>query len=249
MVSPRLRRQLRRREPQPTDDEDTEDDEDPDQVEEPDSSIEDLVQPADPGQFDRTFRAGDANLNIEGEFDPVAGQRQVIPRVAYVLSYQLVYNPDRERWEPDTGNGTSGTVNSVTVLEKGPSEFIGPVGQPSAISFNADPVDQLDAADLPNNRLVAPADGTYRVALQLSPPASSPPIDVSITLDVNGTTKAKAVTRSGDTSDPSDSTNLSRPLELSNGDTVQVVVSFSASVNVRIGPGADQNYLTMTRLS
>lgn len=66
----------------------------------PDSSLQDLTQPADPTTFDQTFEDGDAALNISGRFDPVAGSKQVIPRIAYVLNFNLVWNPDRQRWEP-----------------------------------------------------------------------------------------------------------------------------------------------------
>jgi len=78
----------------------------------PSTSIQDLINPADAQQFDQTFSDADANLNIEGAFDPVAGPKQVIPRVAYVLNFNLLYNEQQERWEPqrsgDTGNSGSG---------------------------------------------------------------------------------------------------------------------------------------------
>lgn len=64
------------------------------------TSIADLTTEADPNRFDQTFTSDAASLNIEGEFDPVAGTKQVIPRVAYVISYQFVYNEERGRWEP-----------------------------------------------------------------------------------------------------------------------------------------------------
>ena len=80
------------------------------------TSLEDLTTVADPSQFDRTFLADDANLTIQGAFDPVAGSRQVIPRVAYVIDYNLIWDPDAERWEPDEGNDDGG---GVTVLDSG----------------------------------------------------------------------------------------------------------------------------------
>jgi len=92
----------------------------------PPSSIQDLVNPADAQQFDQTFSDADANLNIEGAFDPVAGPKQVIPRVAYVLNFNLLYNEQQERWEPqrssDTGNSNGGIVSvaasrTVTVAD------------------------------------------------------------------------------------------------------------------------------------
>jgi len=72
----------------------------------PPTSIEDLTQETDPSRFDRTFLSSAADLTIEGDFDPVAGPKQVLPRMAYVLSLNYNYNADRDRWEPDEGNGT-----------------------------------------------------------------------------------------------------------------------------------------------
>lgn len=84
----------------------TEDSDDDEEAE--DTSVSDLTTEADPATFDQTFTDDDAALRIQGEFEPVAGPKQVIPRVAYVLNYNLVYNEARERWEPqkkvsDTG--------------------------------------------------------------------------------------------------------------------------------------------------
>jgi len=103
--------------------------------EEADTSVSDLTTEADPATFDQTFTDADADLRIEGEFEPVAGPKQVIPRVAYVLNYNLVYNEARDRWEPqkkvsNTGGGglseyelvdtvdetiSSGSVDRVTI--------------------------------------------------------------------------------------------------------------------------------------
>jgi len=76
------------------------DEEPADDDEEADTSVSDLTTEADPATFDRTFTDTDADLSIEGEFEPVAGPKQVIPRVAYVLNYNLLYNENRDRWEP-----------------------------------------------------------------------------------------------------------------------------------------------------
>ena len=77
------------------------------------TSIDDLTQEADPQQFDQTFLDEDTNLTIQGGFDPVAGTKQVIPRIAYTINYNFVWNPDRERWEPDEGNDGGGPVSLV----------------------------------------------------------------------------------------------------------------------------------------
>jgi len=76
--------------------------------EDPDTSVADLTSEADPSEFDRTFSADGAPLTIAGDFDPTAGSKQVIPRIAYTINYNFVWNPDRGRWEPDTGNSDAG---------------------------------------------------------------------------------------------------------------------------------------------
>lgn len=81
------------------------------EAEKPPTSIKDLTAEADPRSFDRSFTSDTANLTIQGDFDPVAGTKQVIPRVAYTLNFNFVYNPERDRWEPDEGN--DGTLRSI----------------------------------------------------------------------------------------------------------------------------------------
>jgi len=57
----------------------------------------------EPSRFDRTFLSSAADLTIQGDFDPAPGAKQVLPRLAYTINYNYVYNPDRGRWEPDEG--------------------------------------------------------------------------------------------------------------------------------------------------
>jgi len=84
--------------------------------EEADTSVSDLTTEADPATFDQTFTDDDAALRIEGEFEPVAGPKQVIPRVAYVLNYNLVYNEARDRWEPQKKVSNAGTQAGVEII-------------------------------------------------------------------------------------------------------------------------------------
>lgn len=109
--------------------EETESPDEPDPTGE--TSIEDLTSEADVEAFDRTFTAGDANLTLQGAFDPVAGQKQVLPRVAYTINYNFIWNPDKGRWEPDTGNPGRGfevlDSGRVTVGSNGFTQFTIPV--------------------------------------------------------------------------------------------------------------------------
>jgi hypothetical protein len=96
-----------------TDDAEEDDEEDLEDDDPGPTSVDDLTQEADPGTFDRTFTDDSSPLSIAGNFDPTAGPKQAIPRVAFVLNFNLVYNPERNRWEPDTGNGNGGAFEVV----------------------------------------------------------------------------------------------------------------------------------------
>jgi hypothetical protein len=249
MVDPRLRRRLRRREEQSEESEDSEEPDETDQDNQPDSSIEDLVQPADPSQFDRTFLAGDADLNIEGPYDPVAGQRQVIPRVAYVLSYQLVYNEERERWEPETGNANRGTGNQATVLTDVPNQTYPGQFRDTVVNFQKVGLDQLDAADLSGNRVQVQATGTYRLSAQLSLLHNTTPGDVQLIITKNGTrvaTNRRTVVTGGD---QIETLTLSRPVELDAGDSIRLVVEPLEPNSAESVGAQDEHFMAVTRLS
>jgi hypothetical protein len=64
------------------------------------TSLDEFAIQSDPERFDRTFRSTGADLDIEGRFDPAPGVKQVLPRLAYTINFQMVWNEDRERWEP-----------------------------------------------------------------------------------------------------------------------------------------------------
>jgi len=130
-MSRELRTRARTRiQPESDDESDESDDDDDTPAQLPPSSIQDLVNPADAEQFDQTFSDADANLNIEGAFDPVAGDKQVLPRVAYVLNFNLLYNEQQERWEPqrsgDTGNSIGG-FGASTALSPSFGSFFTPL--------------------------------------------------------------------------------------------------------------------------
>lgn len=82
-----------------TDREDLQDD--PDLEEDLPPSPEDIqVSAADVGTFDETYLAESQNFGIKGEFAPAPYPLQVLPRVAYTINYNFVWDDDRERWVP-----------------------------------------------------------------------------------------------------------------------------------------------------
>lgn len=115
------------------------------------TSVDDLTAEADPETFDQTFQDGDANLRIEGEFEPTAGSKQVIPRIAYVLNYNLVYNEERDRWEGQKKAGTeadqaravlpSGLLPSQILVQEVPAPVFsrGPPTDPTSTETVPDP--------------------------------------------------------------------------------------------------------------
>jgi hypothetical protein len=123
----------------------------------PSTSLADLTTEADPQQFDQTFTAGDADLTIQGRFDPVAGSRQVIPRVAYVLNYNLVYNESRDRWEPkkkDRFQVRAFRTNTQTIA----------ANSSEAITFQATSGRDSDRVSTPTSGIQVPRDGQYVIA-------------------------------------------------------------------------------------
>lgn len=145
-------------EPDDTDEDDDGDDGPADGT--PPTSLADLTTEADPQQFDRTFTAGGAPLRIQGAFDPVAGNKQVIPRVAYVLNYNLVYNESRDRWEPQKKG--SGGAGQPAVAKSSPSTAQ-TIGSNSSIQVRLDAAlaDDRGAVNTASNEIQVSEAGGY----------------------------------------------------------------------------------------
>jgi len=146
--------------------EDADDEEEGDEEEESPSaeeiaqtSLSDLTTEADPEEFGQTFTSGDANLNIQGAFNPVAGDLQAIPRVAYVINLNFVYNEERGRWEPKKKG------RLIDDFEDGDlAEYIGETGQFDVVedpegAFNGDFYLTTNVVDTGNFSIFSPEDG------------------------------------------------------------------------------------------
>jgi len=78
------------------------------------STQERLIQEADPESLDRTFRANKQHFRIGGAISsPSPFPLQTLPRLAYVINYNVVYNEDRERWEPQKKSDPRGAFDVV----------------------------------------------------------------------------------------------------------------------------------------
>lgn len=194
-MSRELRTRARARIQPDTDDESDESDDEGTPAQIPSTSIQDLINPADAQQFDQTFSDADANLSIEGAFDPVAGPKQVIPRIAYVLNFNLVYNEAQERWEPDTGNESSGSGSGTTAassLRADQGGFQNIPGDDSRTTVRMDTIaaDELGTVSPQNNSITIESDGVYTVLAHTRFDNDPPPGDYDMRVTSNGLTVA-----------------------------------------------------------
>jgi len=249
-MSRELRTRARARIQPDTDDEsdDADDDESPAQI--PASSIQDLVNPADAQQFDQTFTDADAALDIEGAFDPTAGDKQVIPRIAFVLNFNLVYNEQQERWEPDTGNESSSTDVAVSVLEKTANQSLTPIGSFQQITYQQAGVDTLGGANVGSNQIDINADGVYRLAVHQTFAKHDEAADFDINIEQNGTrvvdTEGQGSERGGNAGE---SFGASKPVALSAGDSITVSIRATKTAAADALGGAPRSFMYVEQLS
>jgi hypothetical protein len=172
-------------EPDDTDEEPDEDDGPGDGP--PPTSLDDLTTEADPQQFDQTFVAGDASLTIQGRFDPVAGARQVIPRVAYVLNYNLVYNGSRDRWEPQKKSNQPAASGTAAVQDAGTNQPV-PAGSLVQVQLDTEDYDDHDGLDLTNDQIIIQDTGLYVVTGAVQLDALDAGTLMQVVIQTDGTT-------------------------------------------------------------
>jgi hypothetical protein len=216
----------------------------------PQSSIQDLVQPADVQTFDQTFTDAGAELDIEGEFEPVAGDKQVIPRIAYVLSYQLVYNPEQERWEPDEGNESGGGAIESTTLEKTTDQSIPTNNTLTRVSFQQTAADSLSASDLSNNALVAPVDGEYRLSYTILSDNFDSGADLDTSVERAGTAVMEHQRTAPQVGSLAALTQAqSRVLVLSAGDSITLQIAATNTTDTTVIGRPKSTHMSLTQLS
>lgn len=112
---------MSRRRPPFTSTTETPDDEegtDEDQAETADTSLDDLVSGADPQSFDSTFNVTRDDIPVAtGSQFPVPRPWQGIPRLAFVVNLNYVWNETAEEWERDTGNRSGGGSRAFDTVE------------------------------------------------------------------------------------------------------------------------------------
>jgi hypothetical protein len=222
----------------------------------PQSSIEDLISPADVSTFDQTFTDESAELDIEGEYEPVAGTKQVIPRIAYVQAYQYVYNPDAERWEPQEGNESGGSgaggVNSASIIVKaGSAQSFPTSGTITAVTFDATEESGVGAPDLSANAIDITESGLYLITAQLALLGFDDGVDVDGGITVNGSRIAQisdVLSNAPNTQNQTVITKV-RPRQLSAGDSIGAELSIEETASLSVNNGASSTYLSAVRLT
>ena len=240
-------RPLRVTETEPPDDPDEEPDDQADEDgQQPPTSLEDLTTEADPQQFDQTFVAGDASLTIQGRFDPVAGARQVIPRVAYVLNYNLVYNPDRDRWEPQKKSRLTDSRTATVYQAAGNDQSLPDNGDRVPVEFTDAAPSSLDGADPGSNQIVAPTDGEYLISIDIRLTQAAGTDDLNAVAQVDGTNVLPASSHT--TSDGPLNLTATGVATATENDPITVGVNQRGGAGVSTLSGRYSVFLQVTRL-
>jgi len=249
-VTRRGRQRFEQTEPDADDSADDVDEDEADAGEpQPSTSLADLTTEADPQQFDQTFTAGDADLTIQGRYDPVAGSRQVIPRVAYVINYNLVYNPDRDRWEPDEGNDGGGGASNSTLVFLATDQSIPDSDTSTPVAFDATQFDELDAADLANNGIEIPTTGTYLLTAAVVYTNIDTGDDLDSVIALSGPNITVHQTIAGKTSTArQEAASMTGVAQASAGETVTVTASSNGGTGATLSGSRSDTYLSVTQL-
>jgi len=215
-----------------------EDDEPDDRT--PPTSLDDLTTEADPQQFDQTFVAGDASLTIQGRFDPVAGARQVIPRVAYVLNYNLVYNESRDRWEPKK-------KGSFQLRAFRTSTQAVPANSTEPLRFQSTSGRDGGRVSTPTTSIQVPRDGQYVVAASIILDDVPDEGSVNSFIDAGGATVAE-----GANADPDGAGNLNAgtvaAVDLAAGDQVSLRILNRTNSKITILGSTQTSTLAVAQL-
>lgn len=153
--------------------------------EEDGTSVDDLTQPADPQQFDQTFTDDDTPLSIAGNFDPTAGPKQAIPRLAFVLNYNLVYNEARERWEPQKKSSSSVGGGARLFQTAVVNQNVQPFGS-ETITLDGTTFEDPNVAQKDGNTIEIQTDGRYLLIAQVTLDGAGDEERYRLSLRVNG---------------------------------------------------------------
>jgi len=174
----------------------------------------------------------------------------VIPRIAFVLNFNLVYNEAQERWEPDTGNESGGGALQSTTLEKTTDQTLPGNNVQQTITFQQTATDSLAGADLSNNQITVPATGEYLLTATIAYLSFDPSADLDARITGNGSPVTIASATAPSTSNASGlSSTMTKVDALSAGDTVGLSAAADRTNNATALGGPDFTHLSVTQLS
>lgn len=242
-IGPRLRRASVGPDPEPVvgplpDDEEEEEEE----PQEPTTSLDELQSEADAQQFDRTFLARSGDFRIEGQFSPAPFPLQVIPRVAYTINYNMVYNEERDRWEPDTGNDSGG--GHVRLFDDGAPTYSG--GQTTQVTFVDAEASAPFEASPGDDAITVPEDGDYILAAGIILGNAVDEQGINVQIRRNGTQLFE-----GGNAEEADGDIAGNPggvVALDEGDSITLTVAVTGANNVTGFGSPHTAYLTAGRL-
>jgi hypothetical protein len=211
------------------------------------TSLDEFAIESDPERFDRTFRSTGADLDIEGRFDPAPGAKQVLPRLAYTINFQMVWNPDRERWEPQKKSDPIGRDEVGTSVAEKTSDQSIPTQSTRQVTWETLTTEQIDGWDLANDRYVVPVDGLYHITASLLFSVPNANNLLSVAVQVNGT---DAFTGSSEATEDLNlgSADTARTISLGEGDVVTVNASTGTTGNGSIPESSTRTFCNITRL-
>lgn len=132
-------------------------------------TAEQITSEADPEHFDRTFLGKQENFVLRGDVtSPAPFPLQVIPRVAYTINYNFVWDDSEEAWVPQNpfsgGGGVAGTESFKVAAN---NQTVGDGGEFIDWSFDDfdDHHDSGNNFNLSTNNYEVPADGIYYFSL------------------------------------------------------------------------------------
>lgn len=208
------------------------------------STQERLIQEADPERFDRTFRATDKNFRIGGAINsPSPFPLQTLPRLAYVINYNVVYNEDRERWEPQKKSSPEGKTVGGSHYFLGSNQTIPGNDTNTLVQIDSVDVDTLEAVELDNNKVQILEDGTYYVESH------------ALLLAFNGSGDFDVIPKKNDerliftqvsmSGDGAPDTGVGRVVEALQGDTISLTVQQDSGSSFNLADGAFASYISI----
>jgi len=213
------------------------------------TSLVDLQAPADPQTFDRTFLAQKENFRIEGNFSPAPFPLQVLPRVAYTINYQMVYNENQDRWEPQkkSEGGGSSFVGTRTAFKA--SNALAD-GQVHDIRLYLAVFAEGITVDTTANEIIVEEDGLYQLSAQIrltDYPEDGKVVPILSAAGSQTVTKTKNLPRN-QLNGAGVTIGLQGSAELVAGDAIEAQIFNSTDGSIELGLSREEHFIEVLRI-